>query len=786
MEMSPKTLERRVNDLTESITYQGFNYTRRGTFEQHKLIISTMLTFRILIRQKRLDEAEVATLIKKEVAMEAPHQAESLKFIPETAWAAVKGLENIKIFEHLINQMESEPHLWRKWYVDERPESVELPKSVKDISLFHRILLLRAMRPDRLTNALVDWVTQNMGIEYVEAPPFDIKETYQEMNAITPTFFVLFPGVDPTPEVEMIGQLNGKLISDGTFINISMGQGQEIIADNALKEAGKNGNWVMFQNVHLMQTWMKTFERNFEIVVEAVPHPDFRCFVSSEPPPLPMMDIIPESVLQNSLKVANEAAQDLKSNIRKALSKFDQSHYDRAKTHKENEFKALLYGLCLFHSLILGRRKFGTQGWSRKYNFNDGDLRICGDILHNYLAGYENVPYADLQYLYGEIMYGGHITDNWDRRTNNTYLQVLVRPEIMQKMNLTLAPGFRSPDPAKFQRPDYVNYIDQLPPESPQMFGLHSNAEIGYLTNMGENLFSTILQCSGGSSGGGGKGKDALVKGMIDRFLDVLPSPFVMMELNAKAGAEKPPMVVVCLQECERMNVLTSTLRTSLEDLDAGLKGALNITEDMETLANSMFLNTQPDLWVKYAYFSLKDLPTWFDDLIQRIQQLDRYCEELKPPPSLWISGMFNPMSFLTAIMQITARTSGLPLDGMVLRTDVTNERDANSITETAEVGAYIHGFTLQGAAWENGRGGEQGSLCEMIPKELTPDLPVMLVTAIERKNQVKIGFYDCPVYVTTMRGATIVFTAKLKMESDEFDEKIWILSGVALFMQPE
>jgi hypothetical protein len=42
-------------------------------------------------------------LIKKEIALEVPHQAESLKFIPESAWAAVKGLENIKIFEHLIN-----------------------------------------------------------------------------------------------------------------------------------------------------------------------------------------------------------------------------------------------------------------------------------------------------------------------------------------------------------------------------------------------------------------------------------------------------------------------------------------------------------------------------------------------------------------------------------------------------------------------------------------------------------------------------------------------------------
>jgi dynein heavy chain len=48
LEMTPKTLEKRVKALTESITFQGFNYTRRGTFEQHKLIISTMLTFRIL------------------------------------------------------------------------------------------------------------------------------------------------------------------------------------------------------------------------------------------------------------------------------------------------------------------------------------------------------------------------------------------------------------------------------------------------------------------------------------------------------------------------------------------------------------------------------------------------------------------------------------------------------------------------------------------------------------------------------------------------------------------
>jgi len=258
-----------------------------------------------------------------------------------------------------------------------------------------------------------------------------------------------------------------------------------------------------------------------------------------------------------------------------------------------------------------------------------------------------------------------------------------------------------------------------------------------------------------------------------------------MLDLFAKAK-DRTPMVVVCLQECERMNILISTIRTSLEDLDAGLKGQLNMTEDMEALSAKMFVNLQPDIWVKYAYFSLKDLPTWYEDLLLRIAQLDDYQEEMTPPKSLWISGMFNPMSFLTAIMQATARNTGLPLDGMALRTTVTNERDAANIAEGPESGAFVHGFTLQGAAWENGRGGEQGSLCEMIPKELTPELPVMHVTAIERHLQIRLGYYQCPVYITTLRGPTYVFTALLRMESEEFDEKVWILSGVGLFMQPE
>ena len=41
------------------------------------------------------------------------------------------------------------------------------------------------------------------------------------------------------------------------------------------------------------------------------------------------------------------------------------------------------------------------------------------------------VPWTDLRYLFGEIMYGGHITDDWDRRLCKTYLEEYMKPEMV-------------------------------------------------------------------------------------------------------------------------------------------------------------------------------------------------------------------------------------------------------------------------------------------------------------------------------------------------------------------
>jgi dynein heavy chain len=182
------------------------------------------------------------------------------------------------------------------------------------------------------------------------------------------------------------------------------------------------------------------------------------------------------------------------------------------------------------------------------YNFNDGDLTICADVLHNYLSKYDVVPWEDLKYIFGEIMYGGHITDDWDRRTNATYLKVLFKPELLLPNFNLLYHLFKSPDPNKLDYEGYRKYIEEkLPAEVPQMFGMHPNAEIGYLTLQCETLFDTILSITSGGGGGGGGSKDDTIMNLITDFKSRAPEGFNMFEITGKVK-DKTPFVVVCLQ----------------------------------------------------------------------------------------------------------------------------------------------------------------------------------------------------------------------------------------------
>ena len=107
-----------------------------------------------------------------------------------------------------------------------------------------------------------------------------------------------------------------------------------------------------------------------------------------------------------------------------------------------------------------------------------------------------------------------------------------------------------------------------------------------------------------------------------------------------------------------------------------------------------------PPSWTKRAYASLNGLSAWYADLLLRIKELESWTSDFNLPSSVWLPGFFNPQSFLTAIMQSTARKNELPLDKMSLACEVT-KKNKEEMQAPPREGAYIHGLFMEGARWD-------------------------------------------------------------------------------------
>ena len=81
----------------------------------------------------------------------------------------------------------------------------------------------------------------------MEGKGTEFAKSYEESGPATPIFFILSPGVDPLKDVEALGKKLGFTGDNHNFRNISLGQGQEVVAEEAMDEAAKQGHWVVLQ-----------------------------------------------------------------------------------------------------------------------------------------------------------------------------------------------------------------------------------------------------------------------------------------------------------------------------------------------------------------------------------------------------------------------------------------------------------------------------------------------------------------------------------------------------------
>jgi dynein heavy chain len=276
-------LDIRLQNLMMSILKNSFINVCRGLFEDNKLIFSFLICTSIQRHSGEINPGEWSLLLRgigRLDLSERPSNPDS-EFISEKAWDMIYGISVISAqnCETLCDHMHDHIDEWKMWAASDNPHDVDLPMGMEDeceMHYFHRLLLLKALCPEKVLFGVQAHTQKSLGIDFVVFPAPTMKDIYADTTYSTPVVFVLTTGADPTGMLLRFCQEKGK---EDTLGVISLGQGQGPKAQKMIDEGMKKGNWVLLQNCHLAKSWMPALEKICEALEGSTAvHPEFRLY----------------------------------------------------------------------------------------------------------------------------------------------------------------------------------------------------------------------------------------------------------------------------------------------------------------------------------------------------------------------------------------------------------------------------------------------------------------------------------------------------------------------------
>ncbi|XP_072203968.1 dynein axonemal heavy chain 1 [Excalfactoria chinensis] len=767
------TVKDRIVNINNYVTFSLYSSVCRSLFEKHKLMFAFLVCSQILMNDGRIDMDEWRFLLSGGTVKELQENP-APDWLNERAWGDILALSNLKNFSGFADDFTANLAAFRAIFDSQKPHREPLPgKWDAELDAFQKLLVLRCLRGDKITNAMQDFVALNLDRHFIEPQTADLSIVFRESSATTPLVFVLSPGTDPAADLYKFA---AEMRFSEKLSAISLGQGQGPRAEAMMCSAMEKGNWVFFQNCHLAPSWMPSLERLIENIDSNEVHQDFRLWLTSLP-----SNHFPVSILQNSSKMTMEPPRGVKANLLKSYISFSDAFLNSCP--KVTEFKSLLLSLCFFHGNMLERRKFGPLGFNIPYEFTDGDLRICISQLSMFLSEYTDIPYKVLKYTAGEINYGGRVTDDWDRRCMMNILEDFYKPEVLTPEFAYSESGIYRQISTSSDLDGYLQYIRSLPlNDSPELFGLHDNANITFAQKETFALLGAILQLQPKTITSGGCSREELVEETANEILAKLPDPMDLQEVVCKYPLlYEESMNTVLVQEVIRYNNLLEVIAQTLKDLLKALKGLVVMSSQLELMADSLYNNSVPTLWNNKAYPSLKPLASWVNDLVQRVEFLQKWISH-GIPPVFWISGFFFPQAFLTGTLQNFARRSVISIDNISFSFEVMKE-SPSELSRPPSEGCYIYGLFLEGARWDT----SAFQLAESRPKELYSEMAVIWLLPVANRKPPDAGVYLCPIYKTLTRAGTLSTTGHstnyviaVEIPTDK-PEKHWIKRGTAL-----
>ena len=731
----------------------------------------------------------------------------------QNAWSFLVSLEKIPDLKGIVASISHNSSDWHKWYQNKEIEElpVEWETKCKGTTNIRKLLFIKALRPDKIANGIRDFIENNLEVDLRQQGPNLNDIITKEINPDIPLLIVHGGGVEPSDNIlqlwdeikEKEEKEKEKVLDEDDEENrekekekkkkekekkekekekgkkdeeeeikprcviTTLNQDQWPLTHQLLMDMAKVGGWVYVANTHLTLQGIPQFEKTLDDIKAMKPHPNFRIIISTNPHPN-----YPISLLQRCNKITFELPHGIGNNMALLFDDLSKeaaaesnantiNKYEKA-DNKASAFSKMVYSLAMFHSMLLERRKYKGYGWTKEYDFNNSDFKICLDILRTYSKKFitpQEFPWKAIQELIC-INYGSRFTNNKDSELLQTYAEHFFNPNLIldKNYNLSSSPDFPYPllDDSLFEkfknttssentssnRSDfymrmcfYKEEAQKLRQEQPEVFGLHFNAEISSQIQDNLELLDSIrilnhdLVASAES-----KSTDEIVLNKIKFAREKLPKPLesdkkkfeMIIPDDANNAGEKGksynPINILLYQEAVKYNNLLDLINNDLINFEKALLGHITLTPQIQTAIHSISEDKIPVEWLCY-YLSTKSFIHFIEDLNKRFEFFRMWIGNGLYTPTYYLGYFTNPNSFITAIKQRFSLINKVAFNNITLQFKVCSDNEDKAMKNTN--GYVIQGIEIEGGYWDKKNMG----IREEMVQELTNELPNIIIT---------------------------------------------------------
>jgi dynein heavy chain 1 len=718
----------RLSIISSDLFQVTFNRVSRGMLHQDYVTFALLLA-RIHLRQMSGE----STYDTEFLHMMRGKEGTKPTVLPKISWLdqgqleRMVRLEKLPAFKGLTVSVESSEKEMRQWlekvaaeqdvpvlWDDEKPMSA-VCKAV------HRMLVTQMFRPDRLLASAQQFVSAVFGAGFMQAAEqqLDLADIVEhEIKSNTPILMCAVPGFDASGRVDdLAAELNKQI----TSIAIGSAEGFSQ-ADKAINSASKSGRWVMLKNVHLAPQWLVQLEKKLHSLS---PHANFRLFLTMEINPR-----LPVNLLRAGRVFVFEPPPGVRANLLRTFSTLPASRMSRA----PNERSRLYFLLAWFHAIIQERLVYAPLGWSKRYEFNESDLRCACDTIDIWIDNVamgrsnlppEKVPWDAFRTLLAQCIYGGKIDNEFDQRLMNSFVEKLFTTKSFEAAYTLVADidGLKDKHilmPEGNRREQFVQWAESLGDnQTPSWLGLPNTAEKVLLTSLGNEMINKLLKMQmledDDELAYSPAEKDEEV---VHREADGRPA---WMRILSNDLLEWSKMLPKSLSAMKRTvdNIRDPLFRFFEREVNAGIQMLMDVRRDIDdaisiclgekkqtnhhrVLLAALAKSIIPKVWQRYTIPHGTTVINWMIDFNERIKQLQLISQASQQGGAsalknlhLWLGGMFIPEAYITATRQYVAQANSWSLEELCLQVDV---KDGKADVRLDDCSFGVTGLRLQGA----------------------------------------------------------------------------------------